>query len=220
MVLAVGLIVTTTPSGNVIAGSVKGVSNLATITLGEKVTLVPGDTYTAYGIGTLLGQDLTVKLVSVVATGPGASSYMGRFDLLNAQGDVLNTQTISPGELLQFEDFSGNAVVAGKVYLMDATVDPSTNDSIVRLGFGDKKIFLNLGDTFLVSGDAYSGASNLPLKVKLAVVIGPSADNFEFQLLTMHGDLIDTQHVKKGDFIQFVNAFGDPVVSQMIRVDK
>lgn len=113
-----------------------------------KQTFVAGETFTMQGKGLYNGQTLTVTVVSVVATGPAASSYQAKFNLTDASGSLIDTQTVSAGNFVEFEDIEGDEVVSGDIYVDTASLNTGTNEGTVDLLVGTSSVRLLDGENY------------------------------------------------------------------------
>ncbi len=113
-----------------------------------KQTFVAGESFNVTGKGTYTGQTLTVTVVSVVATGPAASSYQAKFNLTDEAGNVVDTQTVAAGNDVEFEDNEGDEVVSGTIYLDSASVNTGTNEGSVDVLVGTSSLRLLDGENY------------------------------------------------------------------------
>ncbi len=128
--------------------SARAVSEVRLIEDKAKQTFVAGETFTMQGKGLYTGQTLTVTVVSVVATGPAASSYQAKFNLTDASGSLIDTQTVSAGNFVDFEDAEGDEVVSGDIYVDTASLNTGTNEGTVDLLVGTSSVRLLDGENY------------------------------------------------------------------------
>ncbi len=132
-----------------------------------KQTFVAGESFTVQGLGIYDGQTLTVTIVSVVATGPAAAAYQAKFNLTDEAGNVIDTQTVSAGNFIDFEDADGDDVVNGDVYVDTAAVNTGTNEGTVDVLVGTSSVRLKDGENYPYNEDADAENVNGPYVVNL-----------------------------------------------------
>lgn len=132
-----------------------------------KQTFVAGESFTMQGKGDYLDQTLTVTIVSVVATGPAASSYQAKFNLTDEAGNVIDTQTIASGNFVDFEDDDGDEIVSGDIYLDSASVNTGTNEGTVDVLVGTASVRLRDGENYPYVEDVDSENLNGPYMVTI-----------------------------------------------------
>ncbi|MBI2598149.1 MAG: S-layer protein [Candidatus Diapherotrites archaeon] len=113
-----------------------------------KLSFVEGDIITGLkGKNSLAGQDVSVKVESVTAGGPAATTYSAKFILIDAEGNEVNVYTAATGESLneQFVGSDGKEALETLVYLDSISVGASS---------GVGTIDITIGTTLL---DLYSG---------------------------------------------------------------
>lgn len=143
------------------------VSELRLIEDKAKQTFVAGESFTMPGIGDYAGQTLTVTVVSVVATGPAAAAYQAKFNVTDEAGNLIDTQTQSAGNFVEFEDAQGDDVVSGDIYLDTASVTTGTNEGTVDLLVGTSSVRLKDGENYPYREDADAENINGPYVVQL-----------------------------------------------------
>lgn len=131
-----------------ITTSTRDVVELRLIEDKAKQTFVAGESFTTQGVGDYVGQTLTVTVVSVVATGPAATSYQAKFNLTDDAGNLIDTQTVSSGNFVEFEDSAGDDVVSGDIYMDTASVNTGTNEGTVDLLVGTSSLRLRDGENY------------------------------------------------------------------------
>ncbi len=132
-----------------------------------KQTFVAGESFTAQGVGAYSGQTLTVTVVSVVATGPAAATYQAKFNLTDEAGNVVDTQTVSAGNFVEFEDSAGDDVISGDVYLDSASVNTGTNEGAVEVLVGTSSVRLLDGQNYPYNEQVDAENINGPYQVTL-----------------------------------------------------
>lgn len=147
--------------------SSRDVSELRLIEDKAKQTFVAGESFTIPGKGDYDGQTLTVTVVSIVATGPAASSYQAKFNLLDESGNVIDTQTIAAGNFVEFEDVDGDEVVSGDIYIDSAAVTTGTNQGTVDLLVGTASVRLKDGENYPYNDDVDAENLNGPYTVTI-----------------------------------------------------
>ncbi|MEK6970805.1 MAG: hypothetical protein AABW68_03885 [archaeon] len=221
ILVAAVAIISSTPSANVIRGAVLPQEKTVQLSVGDFVPFTSGDSFTWNGAGSQAGKILTVHVVSVVATGPGATAFKAKFNLLDSTGAILDTQTVLPGNVIHFEDSIGKSIISGNLFLKSATVDVSTNEGKVSIGIPQGKALLESGGSLLLNGKGSFAGQPVRAKLISIVATGPVATSFQakFNLVTTSGILIDTQTVNEGTLLLFEDSFGNEVVDEYLWVD-
>src|SRR3989344_788218 len=107
-----------------------------------------GDTITGLvGDSSLAGQEVSVKVVAVVASGPGASTYKATVELYNAEGELVDTRTVSVGDNLKtiFVDSSDDFALKSNLNIDAINVDSQTLVGVVQVTKGTDTIELYSG---------------------------------------------------------------------------
>ncbi len=135
-----------------------------------KQTFVAGESFTMQGIGDYDGQTLTVTVVSIVATGPAAATFQAKFNVTDEAGNLIDTQTVSAGSFVTFEDSDGDDVVSGDVYIDTASVNTGTNEGTVDVLVGTASVRLRDGENYPYTEAADSENINGPYVVDLGQI--------------------------------------------------
>lgn len=109
-----------------------------------------GDTIPALlGKGTYAGEELSVKIAAVTQTGSTAT-YQARFDLVDAEGNVIDNKTISSGVYLNesFLDSSGAYALDTVVYVSGIYVEPTTSRGVVTMIVGKNVVTIASGKQY------------------------------------------------------------------------
>ena len=131
--------------------------NQATLTGTQYVKLVKesaveqynaGDTITGLvGDNTLAGQEVSVKVVAVVASGPGASTYKATVELYDAEGQLVDSRTVSTGDNLKtiFVDNNDDFALKSNLSIDSINVDSQTLVGVVQITKGTDTLELYSG---------------------------------------------------------------------------
>jgi hypothetical protein len=98
-----------------------------------------GDTITGLvGDNSLAGQEVSVKVVAVVASGPAAATYKATVELYDAEGKLVDTRTVSVADNLKsiFVDSSDNFALKSNLNIDSITVDSQTLVGVVQVTKG------------------------------------------------------------------------------------
>jgi len=118
-------------------GSEYMVMNVDSISTTKRITLVKNTAKANYfekqiiedleGRGTYAGQKMSVKFAAATITGAASTGYNGRFELYDAGGALIDTQTVGEGVYLNesFVDSSGNYALKTVVYIDAIGVEPT-----------------------------------------------------------------------------------------------
>lgn len=150
-----------------------------------------------------------------------------------AAGDVNYTLNLGSGIPLQatdsaivdFEDGSDDNVripFFGKTFLVQRVDVSSTGAPVeVRLIEDKAKQTFVAGESFTMAGVGEYDGQTLTVTVVSIVATGPAAASFQakFNVTDEAGNLIDTQTVESGSFVEFEDIDGDEVVGGDIYVD-
>ena len=109
----------------------------------NKETYKTGESFTVPGAGDYAGQTLTVTVTQIVKTSDQAA-YQATFQLTDANGNVIDTQTVSSGEIT-FQDAMGNDVTATTITVETVAADIATNEGYVELYKGTNAVTLYHG---------------------------------------------------------------------------
>ncbi len=122
--------------------------NTATLTGAKNLKLVKTSAKESYNEGESIeglvgdnaydGQEVTVKVVQIVQTGAASASYKATFEIYDAEGNLIDTQTVAQGENLRsvFKDNSGNEALTSNLYVETIAVGSTTGVGYVEITKG------------------------------------------------------------------------------------
>ena len=109
-----------------------------------KATYNEGDTIPGLvGKGSYAGEEMSVKLASVTQTS-GTAVYQARFDLYDAEGNLVDSQTVSTATYLNdtFLDAEGAYALTTVVYVSEINVEPTTSRGVMTMVVGKNVVSL------------------------------------------------------------------------------
>ncbi len=109
-----------------------------------KATYNEGDTIPGLvGKASYAGEEMSVKLASVTQTS-GTATYQARFDLYDAEGNLVDSQTVGSGSYLNdtFLDASGDYALSTVVYVSEINVEPTTSRGVMTMVVGKNVVNL------------------------------------------------------------------------------
>ncbi len=115
-----------------------------------KATYNEGDTIPGLvGKAGYAGEEMSVKLASVTQTS-GTATYQARFDLYDAEGNLVDSQTVGAGTYLNdtFLDASGDYALSTVVYVSEINVEPTTSRGVMTMVVGKNVVNLANGKQY------------------------------------------------------------------------
>ncbi len=115
-----------------------------------KATYNEGDTIPGLvGKGAYAGQEMSVKLAAVTQAS-GTDPYQARFDLYDAEGNLVDSQTRSPGIYLNnnFLDAEGAYALETVVYVSSINVEPTSSRGVMTMVVGKNVVTLANGKQY------------------------------------------------------------------------
>ncbi len=115
-----------------------------------KATYNEGDTIPGLvGKGSYAGEEMSVKLAAVTQSG-GTAAYQARFDLYDAEGNLVDSQTLGDGIYLNeaFLDASGAYALTTVVYVSAINVEPTTSRGVMTMVVGKNVVTLADGKQY------------------------------------------------------------------------
>lgn len=96
------------------------------------------------GDGELKTEEVSVKVVQVVATGSASTSYKGTFQLLDSEGNVVDTRTVNVSENLRdvFKDSKQNYALSSNLFVDQIATGATTGIGYVEVTKGTDTLLL------------------------------------------------------------------------------
>src|SRR3989344_845410 len=143
--------------------------NTATLTGTFNVKLVKTSAKESYNEGETIeglvgdnaydGQDLTVKVVQIIQTGAATTTYQATFELYDAEGNLIDTQTASKSDNLRtvFKDDNGNEALSSNLFIDTIAVGATTGVGYVEITKGSDTLELFHGKLYPYDATVTSG---------------------------------------------------------------
>ena len=122
-----------------------GTKNLKLVKSSARETYNEGETIEGLiGDNEFDGQDITVKIVQIVQTGPAAGSYSATFELYDSEGNLIDTRTVVTGENLRsvFKDSDQDEALASNLFVDTVAVGSTTGVGYVEVTKGTDTVEL------------------------------------------------------------------------------
>lgn len=186
------------------------------LNIGSDHAFLVGDSFALQGAGPYAGQTLTATVLSVFATGP-SGVFNASLNLVDAQGNIIDTQTVGPEVFLVFHDVAGNNVVKEDLYLKVTEIDPTTNQGYVSFGIADKHKVVFVGDSLRIAGDFQYSGQRMTITLVSIAATGPTGIlTAKFIVADEFGTIVDTQSVQANELVGFTDNLGYPVISGIV----
>ena len=104
-----------------------------------------GDTVTGLvGDSSLAGQEVSVKIVAVVASGPAAATYSATVELYDQEGNLVDTRTVATGANLKssFVDDNDDFALKSNLVIDSINVDSQTLVGVIQITKGTDTVEL------------------------------------------------------------------------------
>ncbi|MAG17880.1 MAG: hypothetical protein CL944_00190 [Candidatus Diapherotrites archaeon] len=147
------------------------------------------------GGGSYAGQEVSVKVVQIIQTGPSSDSYEATFELYDSSSSLIDTKTVSAGTNL------------ASVFSSVGTTLETYNENEFIVG--------------LMGENQYSGEE---MSVKFVQVVQTGAGNSSFiatfELYDSSSNLVDTKTVSVGEQLNavFLDSSGDFALDTLVRI--
>ncbi len=130
------------------------VSSTKTIKLikeSAKTNYNEGDTITGLsGKATYAGEEMSVKIAAITQSGAATTAYNARFELYDAEGNLVDHQTLGEGVYLNenFVDTTGDYALETVVYISTIRVEPTTSKGVITVIVGKDVVTLADGKQY------------------------------------------------------------------------
>src|SRR3989344_336467 len=143
--------------------------NTATLTGTKNIKLVKSSAKESYNEGETIeglvgdnlfeGEDVSIKVVQITQSGPAAGSYSVTFELYDAEGNLIDTQTVAAGSNLRtsFKDSAGDEALQSNLYVDTVAVGSTTGVGYVEVTKGVDTIELYDGKKYPYDSTDTSG---------------------------------------------------------------
>ena len=143
--------------------------NTATLTGTKNIKLVKSSAKESYNEGETIeglvgdnlfeGEDVSIKVVQITQSGPAAGSYSVTFELYDAEGNLIDTQTVAAGSNLRtsFKDSDGDEALQSNLFVDTVAVGSTTGVGYVEVTKGTDTIELYDGKKYPYDSTDTSG---------------------------------------------------------------
>ncbi|MFH1224555.1 MAG: S-layer protein [Candidatus Diapherotrites archaeon] len=148
----------------------------------EKITTYnEGEVITGLkGKGEYAGQEVSVKLVEIVQTGPATAAYQATFELYDAEGNKIDRRTASSSESLEtlFVDPNGDYALDTIVYIEALNIGSTTAKGTAQVTLGTNMVELYDTKGYPYSSTDTSNIYDYKVDIDLGSASGGTDKNF------------------------------------------
>jgi len=131
------------------------------------------------GDNLLDGEDLTVKVVQIIQTGPASGTYQATFELYDSESNLVDTRTVSTTENLRdvFKDDGQDEALASNLYIDTIAIGSTTGIGYVEVTKGTDTVELYSGSIY-----PYDSSHTSSSPYKATITAGTSDANSLYSL--------------------------------------